>query len=98
MIAATTRAPAATQLHQDCHVTVFTNSVFDDDSYSKWRIAFCSPCCCCCSVPEARQGHGEGQAAASRDRQLRGQGKHQITRGNEVQECDLFGDAFDFEN
>lgn len=44
MIATTTRAPAATELDQDCHVTAFTNSMFDDDSYSKQRIVFCSPC------------------------------------------------------
>lgn len=45
--------------------------------------------CWCGSVSEARQGHGEGQAAAGWDRQLRGQGNNQINRGNAVQECDL---------
>lgn len=50
------------------------------------------------SVPEARQGHGEGQAAASWDRQLRGQGNNQIIEGNEEQEWDLFGGGGDFEN
>lgn len=44
MMATTTRAPAATKLDQGCHVTAFTNSIFDGDSYSKLCIVFCSPC------------------------------------------------------
>lgn len=44
MMATATRAPTATELNQECHVTVFPNSIFDGDSYSKGQIAFCSPC------------------------------------------------------
>lgn len=42
-----------------------------------------------CSVPEARQRHGEGQAATGWDCKLRRQGNHWMRQTNAGLKCDL---------